>query len=456
MRPVISSPASGSASGATPSGPQGTPKGASSPPAFAGSFAASGLTAARGGVALSIPLPFLLAGVVCAALFGLLVPFVAPEALVSPLFPHVLALVHLATLGWLTMTIMGASLQLTPVILNAPLRATRLLRWQFPVYVVGLVLLISGFAAGRPVLLATGGVVVVLAVLHYAFVLAVTLFKAPTRPLTARYLIAALTYLCVVVGLGLTAALNMQLHFLGDAALRLLQAHVALALLGWLSTTLLGVSYTLVRLFALVHGHADAMGRRIFVALNAGVLGLAAGLMLDWSLLVTLAGLALTFSIWLFGYDYLRMLRMRRRKLLDMTQRHALAGVAYLALTVPLALAAALTNAARPPQIVALGLLMLVGALGQSIIGYLYKIVPFLMWHTRYAPQIGKTKVPLMRDLIDNRAALATFWLINLGLPAAALAATFARVAALQVTGVALGLGLAIAAVNIVHACWPR
>ena len=58
------------------------------------------------GLPLAAPLPFLLTGAGAAALFGLLLPWVMPEAMQSPDFPHVLALVHLATLGWLTMTIM--------------------------------------------------------------------------------------------------------------------------------------------------------------------------------------------------------------------------------------------------------------------------------------------------------------------------------------------------------------
>ncbi len=89
--------------------------------------------AGRRGVPLTVPLPFLLTGVCAAALFGLLLPGVAPEAIQAPDFPHVLALVHLATLGWLTMTIMGASFQLVPVMTVAPLRATRLLPWHYPV-----------------------------------------------------------------------------------------------------------------------------------------------------------------------------------------------------------------------------------------------------------------------------------------------------------------------------------
>src|SRR6185312_10857337 len=124
-------------------------------------IATSGLSGlARGGVPLWLPLPFLLTGVIGAAVFGVLLPFVAPEALVAPNFPHVLALVHIATLGWLTMTIMGASLQLAPVILVSPLRAARLSRAQYPLYAVGVALLVTGFWTARTPWLIAGGVLV--------------------------------------------------------------------------------------------------------------------------------------------------------------------------------------------------------------------------------------------------------------------------------------------------------
>jgi hypothetical protein len=148
-------------------------------------------------VPLSIPLPFLLTGACAAALFGLLLPWLLPEALLAPDFPHVLALVHIVTLGWLTMTIMGASLQLVPVIIVGPLRAARLLPWQYPLYLASVTLLVCGFWFMRPWLIIAGGTGVVLAVAHYVIVLAVTLARAPRRPLTVRFLVASLVYLCL-------------------------------------------------------------------------------------------------------------------------------------------------------------------------------------------------------------------------------------------------------------------
>jgi hypothetical protein len=403
----------------------------------------------RHGVPLVVPLPFLLTGACAAALFGLLLPWIAPEAILAPGFPHVLALVHIATLGWLTMTIMGASLQLTPVIVVAPLRATRLIHWQYPVFVSGVILLLSGFWWTLPWLMAAGGTVIVLAIAHYVVVLGVTLAHATTRPLTVRFLVVSLIYLCFVVSLGLTAAFNFQFGFLGTAFDQLLLMHITLGILGWLSSTLIGVSYTLVRMFALAHGHSDRLGRLIFVLLNVSIVGLAMGFTFSWFPLILAGEGVLLATAWLFAYDFTGMLRARRRKVLDVTQYHSMAAAGYFSLVIPLGIVTAVFGWWQPAVLAALGLAVLVGWLGQSIIGYLYKIVPFLIWHASYGPLVGREHVPLMRELVHERWAWASFWLINAGLGGAMLSALLMWVWPLQIASGILGAGLVLAAVNV-------
>lgn len=409
-----------------------------------------GLMAGRRGVPLSVPLPFLLTGAGAAALFGFLLPVIVPEAMLAPDFPHVLALVHLATLGWLTMIIMGASFQLTPVITVSPLRATPLLRWQYPVYGSGVILLLCGFWWMLPWLMAVGGSLVALAVVHYALILGISLARAATRPLTVSFLVASVISLCLVVGLGLTMALNLQSGFLGTATEQVLQVHLVLGILGWLSNTLIGVSYTLVRMFALAHGHSDRLGRLVFVMLNASIGVLALGFMLAWFPLIVLGGGALVASAWLFACDFLRMLRARRRKILDVSQHHSISAVVYFSLLIPAGVVAALSGWQQPALLAALGLAALVGWLGQSTVGYLYKIVPFLVWQSRYGSLVGRQKVPLMRQLLHERRAWASWWLINVGLAGALFSALFAWLVPLQIASGALGAGLILAALNVI------
>lgn len=411
---------------------------------------------ARGGVPLWLPLPFLLTGVGSAALAGLALPFIAPQALLAPGFPHVLALVHTITLGWLTMTIMGASLQLAPVILVSPLRAARFAPAQYPIYVSGVALLVAGFWTMTIPLLITGGALILVAVAHYVTIMGVTIARATTRPLTARYLIVATFYLCVVVSLGFTAALNFQFGFLGAGVNRLLLAHLTAGVVGWLTSTLIGVSYTLTRMFALIHDHHDRLGRRVFILLNAGVVGLALGFGLAWTPLEAVSGLLLIAAAWLFAYDYQSMLRLRKRKPLDITQRHGIAAVGYLVVTITAGVGVALFGGGRQPALVALGLAALVGWLGQSMIGYLYKIVPFLIWQSRYGPLVGRQRVPLMRDLVHQGAARASFWLINGGLVAAIVCAFLDWTVPLQVAAAFLAVGLTMAAANVIGVTIPR
>ena len=415
--------------------------------------AATGLVGTMGGrqnVPLSIPLPFLLTGIVASACFGLLLPWTIAEALLAPDFPHVLTLVHIVTLGWLTMSVMGASLQLVPVIIAAPLRATRFLRWQYPLYTSGVILLLSGFWWMLPWLMIIGGGLIVLAVLHYITVLAVTFAHTSTCPLTVQYLIASLTYLMLVVSLGLTAALNFQYQFLTTGFDHLLLSHITLGILGWLSCTLIGVSYTLVRMFALAHGHHDRLGKLIFWLLNLSIVVLASGFSLAWQALLIGGGLLLIGTIWLFAYDYGQMLRMRRRKILDVTQYHGIASIGYLVLVVPFGVAAALLGWRQPTVLTALALAALVGWLGQSIIGYLYKIVPFLIWQQRYGPLVGRQKVPLMREMLHERWAWASWWLINGGLIIVILASLLSPwLWLVQLASIVLASGFFLAMLNI-------
>ncbi|MGH2486214.1 MAG: hypothetical protein ACRDHE_09400, partial [Ktedonobacterales bacterium] len=237
---------------------------------------------------------------------------------------------------------------------------------------------------------------------------------------------------------------------------RLLLAHITIGVVGWLTCTLIGVSYTLVRMFALVHDHTDTLGRFIFALLNAGVVGLAASFALDVRWGKALCGGALVAAIWLYAYDYWRMLRLRRRRVLDMTQRHTSVAVVYLSCALPAGVGAAVLGRHGAGLLTALALSALVGWLGQSAIGYLYKIVPFLVWQSRYGPLVGKTKVPLMRDLIHQQWATATFWLLNCGLLGAVVASALAWALPLRLSCAGLGAGLVLAAANVLRAVAPR
>lgn len=94
---------------------------------------------------LRLPLPYLLSGMLAWVLLAAGVPLLGLELVAGFDDPRVFALTHLAVLGWVTMTIMGALYQLFPVALQGRVVASRLGRWNFPIYLAG----VAGFVRLR-------------------------------------------------------------------------------------------------------------------------------------------------------------------------------------------------------------------------------------------------------------------------------------------------------------------
>ncbi len=410
-------------------------------------------------VPLRLPLSFLLSGTVASVLLGIGAIFVLPDALTSPQAMQVLALVHTATLGWFTMTIMGAMYQLVPVVLVTRLRAAALAYGQMALYLAGVVLLVSGFWFNVPPALAAGGSLVVAAATIFALHLLATILLAPRRPLTAAYLIASLLYLMFVVSLGLTAALNLRWGFLGAATYHLFLAHLVIGLGGWLGLTVIGVSYKLVLMFALVHRKSERLGWAVLIGLNIGLIGLALSVGLAapaW--LIECAGGLLALGLLGFVLDFGLMLRARQKQAIDVMQRFTVVGAGYLALGVLLccAIVAFHLDSAFGPIWLAAAYLLLMGWVGQTILGNLQKIVPFLVWNQRYASRVGREKVPLLRDLIHLPTARLAFWLLNGGILAEATALTLASPLAVSIAAVPVALALGVCGGNLVGVLYRR
>jgi ABC-type multidrug transport system permease subunit len=61
-----------------------------------------------------------------------------------------------------------------------------------------------------------------------------------------------------------------------------------------------------------------------------------------------------------------------------------------------------------------------------------------------------------MRDLVHQRWATASFWLLNIALPLVAVCALLGWVIPMQLAAAALGAGLILGAANVVGVIVPR
>src|SRR5690606_13130662 len=126
------------------------------PPPFAGAQPSLVTSSAP---PLRLPAEHLAAGFVLRVVGAAGLVRVAPD-LAQGLFPlpRVVAVAHLFTLGWITMTVQGALYQFLPVALGAPIRSERVAHLSFLLYAPGLAAFLLGLALSVHTLLFAGAV----------------------------------------------------------------------------------------------------------------------------------------------------------------------------------------------------------------------------------------------------------------------------------------------------------
>ena len=345
-----------------------------------------------------LPLGFLAVAALAFTFAGLTLPWLADALAGHYYHPRVLALTHTLTLGWITLTILGASYQLIPIVLERPVWSERLGRWELACTAVGVIGVIGHMAiASWSGLVWSAGLIAVGVGLH-------VVNAALTLRGLARWSFTAGMFVMGFAGLALTtvfgAALGLEhvrASLPGDFYARL-HAHIHLALLGFVLPIVLGVSAHVYPLFLL----APPPGPRVVAVqsagLAAGVPAVVVGLLLAPPLAAA-GALAISAAVGAHVVWVVGLLRSSRRPAFDWALRFIVAGAAYLAVGAGLGLALAFAAAGGPRWALAYGVVVLGGWASLTIAGMMLKIVPFLVWYRAYSPLAGRTPVPGLADL---------------------------------------------------------
>ncbi|MBW2274179.1 MAG: hypothetical protein JRG96_12980 [Deltaproteobacteria bacterium] len=397
---------------------------------------------------LSIPVSFFLTAPVSAATAGLLLAAIGPEAITSSWLPITLTLTHLGTLGFLSMVMMGALYQMTPVVAGSPVRRVRAAHAVHAGFASGVAGLCWGMATGAPSVVFVAIAVIFFSLLFFIGPVGLALLRAPTRNETVVGMTGALAalFLTAVAGLWMAHG-HSGMHFPGPRDLWI-QVHLCIGLLGWVGGLISAVSWQVLPMFYLA-GPIDRRWQRSTLGLTAlGVLAPTLILGLDYAGQLTavqtqvkgaaaLAALPAVVAIWgLHPLLALRSLAQRRRRRVDGSLLFWRAGLAMAPLTGLCAVAAYLWT--DPHWGLLMGWLALWGWAGMIVHGMLTRIVPFLVWFHRFAPLVGRIAVPSVKGLLPDRWTRISF-VLHLSTVVAGAAAILSRNAILtRLTGLLL------------------
>src|SRR6185437_6601013 len=129
--------------------------------------------------------------------------------------PATLVAVHLLTIGWLLLLMLGALFQFVPVITSKPLVSQRFALVTLIAVQAGLIGMICGFlrltgvSSVHAVALPAGGAAVLAGVLIASWNIGVPLVRARPMALPGRMVLTGLAFLLVTVLLGLSFALAL-------------------------------------------------------------------------------------------------------------------------------------------------------------------------------------------------------------------------------------------------------
>jgi hypothetical protein len=355
---------------------------------------------------ISVPFRFFLSAPIFLVLAAAVLLWRGPEVLASRLSPAALAVTHLFTLGFMSMVMMGAVMQLLPVLAGAPIRWPRTIATiSHTGLCFGTLSLAAGFLFGTPWLLKEGVVALGMAFAVFIAAVAMSLWRSHLRNSTTRVIWLAILSLVATAAFGVTLASGLGWGIaLPNVSIRYL--HPAWGLFGWAGLLAIGVAYQVVPMFQMTPRYPNVMVKYLvatvflLLALWSAALWIGNG---TWGRWASAGALALAAAYVLFAAATIVLQQRRRRRLPDVTLDFWKIGMGSLIAANAIWAFRIVSPVELPPAVeVLVGLLALLGCAGSIINGMLYKIMPFLSWfHLQALAGTGRP-APNMRKILGE------------------------------------------------------
>lgn len=399
----------------------------------------------------SVPLSFLAAASLGLVACGGALMWARTAGVTDPTADPVVAAAHLGMLATLSMGVLGAMHQFTPVVTGRALRSVGIARATFLAWLGASWLLPFGIATEREGIVEAGGglaaVAVALVVVNLSAPLAV---RGKGTPVTG--LRFALGGFVVTACFGVLYVADRRGNWF-DLSGHVVLAHATVGLFAWLGLTYVSVAEKLWPMFFLAHVPGRRRAGWVAVcAVPSGVALLSPGLLVGLSPLAWAGAALLSVGLGAHLLSLMAHARHRRRKA-DLHLAFVSTSALWLIVGAGLGLAAALVMGGHHHAGIALAAAAVAafsGWLLEALVGHAHKVVPFIVWSALRARGVDTNRAGkqlMFADLYDHHWAVVSYGLVTAGIGAMCIGLALPLSVAIAVGGgLLVATGLVVAA----------
>lgn len=402
---------------------------------------------------IAAPFRFFLTAPLFSALAGVLLLINGAEIFSSRWSPAALAATHLITVGFMLQVMIGAMVQILPVVAGANLARPLLVAIVVHgLMVAGTLALIAGFLGISALAFPMAVLLLVSGIGLFVLMAALSLCGVPSTSATIAGFKRALLGLLVVVAIGVALVGGLEGHW-SLAMIAVTRMHVVWGLGAWGLGLLSAVAYVVVPMFQITPPYPLWFSRFFGGALltSVAMASIASLTATEW-----LLSLLEATTVWLAaGFCAMTLWLQARSKRArpDLTQRFWRVGLSFgLAASLlwgVVHVIPALEPYAQWPLV--FGALVLVGGFVSVISGMLYKIVPFLVWLHLQNRGNGKVMAPNMKMVLAE-SRMARHFYAHLASCALLVAAPFWPSVLARLAGLAMIAASTLLAANLLSA----
>jgi len=345
---------------------------------------------------ISVPFRFFFTAPIFFIIFAIALFFTPVNTLELRFDSMTVAIVHLFTLGVLTLIMIGALFQMLPVLVGVVAGGNAFVTWLiYSLTVAGIPIFFLGLYIGIDNLILFGVLLIALGLSIFLISISVDVLKADRKGKSVPLMQVSIVSLWLALILGLILSLSRSGFIDLPWYEALSNFHIVIALFGWAFALIVGVSLSVVPMFYVTPEFTPGCRRAIpFIIIGALIAFFI--LFFLYPSFVFLAELLMTQGVLMYAYQTIKRLRKRRRPIADVTVEYWKTAMFMILVSVIFWWLGYIEPIFFTLSFISFG----IGFLGSLLQGMMYKIIPFLIW--LHLSSSGNFNIPTIREMINE------------------------------------------------------